>query len=204
MRALQLAKACAKFELGPAIFVAVLGDHQWRKLYGEADDQDLTRLKPWREGPKVQVPEMLRKVGRTGARGKASPARDDSHSKEVVHLRRQERLKRHSDSIREILSMTESGPKLSAHAGRVALTSLMAAVNAASKNGKRLATRDGLSCTLVHVGKGQVGAIQTTSWTVFTPQRVPVFHLPGSKPDLSNIAPSQQEVEKPELIMDGA
>ncbi|MGE0528967.1 MAG: DUF2397 domain-containing protein [Bdellovibrionales bacterium] len=204
MRALQLAKACSKSELGPAIFVAVLGDHQWRKLYGEADDHDLTRLKPWREGPKVQVPEMLRKVGKTGARGKASPARDDSQSKEIVRLRREERLRQHSDSIREILSLTKDGPKLSDHAGRVALTSLMAAVNATSKRGMRLGTRDGLSCSLVHVGKGQVGAIKATTWTVFTPGRIPIFHLPSMKPDLSNIAPSQPEAEKPELIMDGA
>jgi len=63
-RALSLARACADPTYGIAVLLAALGDHPWRKLYGEAEDEDLSRIRSWRGGPCVAVPELLRLTGR--------------------------------------------------------------------------------------------------------------------------------------------
>jgi len=77
-RALALAKACATSDLAPALFLAALGDHPWHKLHGDADDDDLVRVPSWRAGPTVDVPDLLRLNGRTGARGRSAAPRDDT------------------------------------------------------------------------------------------------------------------------------
>jgi uncharacterized protein (TIGR02677 family) len=180
-RALALARACAASEHGPALLLAVLGDHPWRKLHGAADDADDSRIRAWRDGPRVEVPELLRATGRTGARGRAPAARDDTQARETVRAAREQRAAEHATAIAEILAAAP-GARLSAHAGRVALVALVAAVRSPLSRDHRSATRDGLSCTLFSVAT-RTGLLATATWRVLTPGRVAVFHLPGNSPE---------------------
>lgn len=182
-RALSLARACANPRYATAILQAALGDHRWRKLYGEADDTDLSSNPPWRSGPEVAVPDLLRATGRTGARGRAPAARDDAAARAVVRAARQRRQTEHAAAVREVLS-TPPGQALSPRAARVALASLMAAVRASvdwRESDRRTATRDGLACTLLYTGTG-AGVLVAPTWRVLLPGRVPVFHMPGRRP----------------------
>ncbi|WP_198950816.1 DUF2397 family protein [Kineosporia sp. A_224] len=184
-RALQLARACAEPRVGPALFLAAVGDHPWRKLYGDADDEDLGGLLPWRGGPTVTVPELLRATGRTGARGRPPAARDDAAARAEVAERRRLRAAEHGAALAEILA-TGPGDVLSAAAGRVALASLMAAVrsSASSVSGgrrdRRSAHRDGLACSLFVV-PGHTGTVRTATWRLWLPGRAIVFHAAGSR-----------------------
>ncbi|NNJ63345.1 MAG: DUF2397 domain-containing protein [Dactylosporangium sp.] len=179
-RALLLARACLDQRYGSAILLAATGDHTWRKLYGEADDTELTSNPAWRGGPSVELSELLRTTGRTGARGRAPAARDDSAARRAVQAARQHRLAEHAAAIEEILA-AGPGQQLSPHAARVALASLMTAVRVGLTPGttdRRTGTRDGLSCTLFHTGDG-AGVLTAPTWRVLLPGRQPVFHLPG-------------------------
>lgn len=176
-RALTLARACTSPAYSAAILFAALGDHPWRKLHGAADEPDVPRVRSWRDGPYVAVPELLRTTGRSGARGYVPPARDDSDAREQVHAARDRRAAEHQTAIAEVLAAPPRSP-LSDRAARVAFESLLAAVRANSVNGRRTAVRDGLGCSLFHVGTA-TGVLTAPSWRVFTPGRVAIFHLPG-------------------------
>ncbi len=176
-RALALAKACLNSTYGTAIFMAAVGDHPWRKLHGESDDHDATKIRSWREGPFIDVPDLLRVTGRTGARGRAPAARDDTKTRELVLARREQLRIEHAAAIREVLS-TSVGGCMSERAARVALASLLTAVRAGRVGSRRTGVRDGLGCTVFHTGTG-VGTLTAPTWRVSTPQRLMVFHLPG-------------------------
>lgn len=190
-RALAFARASMNPEYGSAIWAAAVGDHSWRKLAGFAEDEEATRgSTPWREGPGVDLPEMLRSSGRTGSRGRAASSRDDSAARAAVAARRQERVHAHALAMAEVLTAAPGAP-LSDAAARVAL----AAVAAASRGTRhpatparpvvvRTGTKDGLACTLVYVGLGagavSAGLVRAPLWKVILPGRVPLFHAPGS------------------------
>lgn len=179
-RALLLARACLDPTYGTAIMLAATGDHKWRKLYGEADDTELASNPTWRGGPSVELPELLRTTGRTGARGRAPAARDDAAARAAVQAAREQRLAEHAAAVEEILA-AGPGQRLSIRAARVALASLMAAVRSSPARGardRRTAVRDGLACTLLHTGDG-TGVLPGPTWRVLLPGRVPVFHAPG-------------------------
>lgn len=193
-RALLLAKACLDPRYGTAILQAATGDHAWRKLYGEADDADLPFNPGWRAGPLVELPELLRTTGRTGARGRAPAARDDGAARAAVQAARERRLAEHTAAIEEILA-GEPGRTLSMPAAQVALAALMTAVRTGLTPGtsdRRTGTRDGLSCTLFHVGAG-TGVLAAPTWRVLLPGRLPVFHLPGQwavAPQVTSLDPA--------------
>lgn len=197
-RALALAKACLNPTHGTAIFLAALGDHPWRKLYGECDDADASRLRSWRDGPFVSVPELLRATGRTGARGWVPAARDDAEARVLVKARREQRAAEHAAAVGEVLA-TPLGMCMSEPAARVALVSLLAAARTASSNGRRTAAVDGLGCTLVHTGRG-AGVLAAPSWRVITPGRIPVFHIPGEAPALPDPVLTE-EGDRPSVVM---
>jgi hypothetical protein len=192
-RALALARACASPEHGTAMLLAVLGDHAWRKLHGAADDADDPRIRPWRDGSSVEVPELLRTTGRTGAPGRAPAARDDTQAREAVRAARERRAAEHATAIAEILGAAE-GTLLSEQAGRVALAALVAAVRSPMSRGRRTATRDGLSCTLF-VDPARSGLLATAIWRVLTPGRVLVFHLPDNTPHRTSEAVHEEMPE---------
>jgi Protein of unknown function (DUF2397) len=180
VRALLLARACLDPRYGTAVLLAATGDHKWRKLYGEADDTDLASNPTWRGGPLVELPELLRSTGRTGARGRAPAARDDTAARAAVQAARAKRMAEHAAAVEEILA-AHPGQVLSQQAARVALASLMAAVRTGLTPGttdRRTGTRDGLACTLFHLGEG-AGLVQSSTWRVLLPGRTPVFHTPG-------------------------
>ncbi|WP_433789629.1 DUF2397 domain-containing protein [Actinoplanes sp. CA-252034] len=180
-RALLLAKACLDPKHGTAILLAATGDHKWRKLHGEADDTELASNPTWRGGPPVPLPELLRTTGRTGARGRAPAARDDTAARAAVLEARERRRAEHAAAIEEILA-TEPGMPLTERAARVAMASLMAAVRAplvVGSTDRRTAKQDGLACTLFHVGD-QTGTVLAPTWRVLIPGRILVFHLPGN------------------------
>jgi hypothetical protein len=197
-RALLLAKACLDPRYGTAILRAATGDHSWRKLYGEADDLDLPSSPAWRGGPLVELPDLLRATGRTGARGRAPAARDDGAARTAVQAARERRMAEHTAAIKEILA-AEPGRPLSAQAAQVALAALMTAVRTGPTPGagdRRTGTRDGLSCTLFHTGAG-TGALVAPTWRVLLPERIPVFHLPGLwalAPEPTVLDPAQRAV----------
>ena len=198
-RALALARACLNPTHGTAIFMAVLGDHSWRKLYGESDDFDAVRPRSWREGPFVQVPELLRATGRSGARGYVPPARDDAQARELVKARRKQREAEHAEAIREVLA-TPAGTPLSDRAARVALVALLEAVRAASSDGRRTAVRDGLGCTLFHTGAG-IGTLVAPTWRVLTPGRIAVFHAPDAVPAALPGLSVAESTERPTVLL---
>lgn len=179
-RALLLARACTHPRLGTALLLAAIGDHPWRKFHGTADDADSPGIPSWRDGPRVEVPELLRATGRAGARGRSPAARDETDARMAVALSRQRRQEEHARAVQEVL---RSGPGhvLSEHAARVALAALTVAVRGRSDAGRRTGVRDGLACTLFDVSSGS-GIVRTRVWRVFTPHRVPVFHLPNVRP----------------------
>ncbi|UOY03714.1 DUF2397 family protein [Blastococcus sp. PRF04-17] len=181
-RALQLARACADPRFGPAVFLAAVGDHPWRKLYGEADDDELMRAPSWWDGPPVEVPDLLRAVGRTGARGRAGAARDHAAARAEVAARRAARRARHAAAVREVLAAAP-GAELSDGAARVALAALLAAARiraAGPRRDRRSAQRDGLACTLFRV-PGHVGLVRAPTWKVWLPGRAVVFHAVGTR-----------------------
>jgi hypothetical protein len=200
-RALALARACAHPIHGTAVFLAALGDHSWRKLFGEADDVDLTRLCSWRDGPSVVVPELLRITGRAGARGRIPAARDDSAAREAVRQARERRAAEHDAAIREVLEASH-GSRLSDLSARVAFASLMAAVRMRSSNGRRTATRDGLACTLFPAARS-IGLIVAPTWRILTPGRIPVFHRSKVVPRAPETADLYEEQDEPRILVAG-
>lgn len=195
-RALALAKACADPAHGTAIFLAAVGDHSWRKLHSESEELD-GGLRPWRDGPRVEVPELLRLTGRSGARGRAPAARDDAEARAAVSEARDRRAAEHAAGIREVLA-AKPGEILSERAARIAVTSLAAAARNRSAEGRRTGVRDGLACTLFHTGQG-AGLLSAPTWRVVTPGRIAVFHTPGRTPS----APATQihpELDSPHLL----
>ncbi|WP_370964688.1 DUF2397 family protein [Amycolatopsis sp. cg9] len=103
-RTLVLARACLDPRLGPAVFSAAVGDHSWRELYDEADDDDLPRVPAWRDGPTVVVPDLLRATGRSGGRGRPPSARDDTAAREEISRQRRERTLEHDEALRNAFS----------------------------------------------------------------------------------------------------
>lgn len=192
-RALLLASAAADPVLGTQIWQAAVGDHSWRKLSGEVEDEETVRPgTSWRDAPGVTVPALLRATGRTGARGRAAAARDDTAARAVVAARRAERERRHWEALAEVLAAAP-GQRLSDHAARVAL----AAVNAAARgtvarrrptlpegfSGRR-GHRDGLACTLLYVGPGITGLVVAPMWRALLPGRIALFHRPNQPASL--------------------
>lgn len=185
-RALSLAAACANPELGRQIALAALGDHSWRKLSGETDDTDLSRVPSWTAGPKVQVPELLRLTGRGGARGRHPAARSDQSARDEVQARRRRRMAEHTAALKEILA-AGTGQPLSEQAARVALEALMAAARRQPAAGARRAVKDGLACTLFRLDGHSGPVLAAPTWSIFAPGRVAVFH----HPDVQAAAPPQ-------------
>ncbi|MEX2289493.1 MAG: DUF2397 domain-containing protein [Mycobacteriales bacterium] len=177
-RALALAKAVRDRDLGTAVTLAVLGDHRWRKLYGAADDTDLTRNPAWRDGPSVEIPELLRATGRTGARGRAPAARDNTEATAIVAARRAERLATHRDAVAEVLA-AQPGDQLSDGAARVAYASVLAAARRRTRASSRTGECDGLACTLWHT-PGVTGVLRARTWQILLPDRQIAFHRRGS------------------------
>lgn len=199
-RALALARACTHPTLGTAVLLAALGDHPWRKLYGEAPDADLPRVRSWRDSPRVDVPELLRLTGRAGARGRAPAARDDAAARSAVAQARAKRMAEHAAAIEEVL-IAGAGASLSERAARVALAALTAAARARSEGGRRVAAHDGLGCTLFHTGAG-LGCVIAPTWRVLTPGRVPVFHLPSETARTPEVA-VRHEDDQPRIVIAG-
>lgn len=201
-RAIALAKACMDPAHGVAILLAALGDHPWRKLHGEADDPDAPRIRSWRDGPYVAVPELLRATGRAGARGHVPAARDDAEAREQVRAARERRAAEHAAAISEVLAVP-SGTCMSERAARVALAALLSAARASGVDGRRTAVRDGLGCTLFHTGIG-AGMLAAPTWHVFTPGRVPVFHLPNIVAGVPTNLTVIEDQDSPSILLAGA
>jgi hypothetical protein len=86
----------------------------------------------------------------------------------------------------------------------VAIIALLAAARSGVTGDSRTATRDGLACTLFHVGQG-IGVLAAPTWRVLTPGRVPVFHLPGVHVQLPAVATIPDLDSRPRLlVVDGA
>lgn len=185
-RALALARAALIPDLGPQIWQAALGDHPWRKLHGEADEDDSARNPPWRGGPQVPVPELLRLTGRAGPRGRGGAPRDDSAARAEIILARQRRREARDRAIEEVL-LASAGEPLSDGAARAALAALMNAARSAPVGVQRAGKQDGLACTLVHTGTG-VGRVLAPAWRVLVPGRFPIFHRPGCQPSAASLA----------------
>lgn len=181
-RALRLAAACGRPEVGTAIALAALGDHPWRKFYGEADDDDLTRTPSWAAGPPAPVPELLVLTGKGGsARGRIPAARDDADARAAVEENRRRRQAEYAAAVVEVLS-TAPGGRMSARAADVALTVLLAAARRSAVAGTRTATRDGLACTISDTSAADIAAISGPAWSIWTPARSVLFHRDGQRP----------------------
>jgi len=183
-RALMLAKACLNPDLGTQLFLAAVGDHPWRKLYAQADDDELPRVPPWRDGPQVSLPPALRNTGASGARGRAPAPLDDSATHAEVQRRRQAAAVAHDAALREVLA-APPGATLSDRAARVALVALMEAARTRPVGERRTAAKAGLACTLFHTATG-TGLIAAPTWRAWIPNRHVVFHHPrlkASRPD---------------------
>jgi uncharacterized protein DUF2397 len=203
-RALRLAAACGHPELGTGVALAALGDHPWRKLYGESDDADLNRVPSWDAGPTAPTPELLMLTGRGGARGRIPAARDDSAARMAVEAARAQRTAEHAAAVAEVLGAAP-GQRLSGRAAMVALDALRAAARGQAVEGVRTGVRDGLACTLVRAAAVPEGfAVGGPSWTVWTPGRTVHFHRPGVRPDLGP-SPGQSDLEPvAPLVMGGS
>lgn len=187
-RALALARAVLTPEIGAQIFQAALGDHSWRKLYGQADADDLGRNPSWRGGPQVPVPTLLRTAGRSGPRGRGAAPRDDTKAKVQVAAARARCQAGHQRALAAVLAALP-GRQLDKAAARAALAALMAAARAAATGPRRTGTSGGLACTLVHTGSG-TGILNAPAWRVFLPGRIPLFHRPGQRPSAAALAAS--------------
>jgi hypothetical protein len=202
-RLLAFARAATHPQLGTQVWQAALGDHPWRKLYGETDDESVHNPS-WRGGPQASVPELLRNTGRAGPRGRGGAARDDAAARAQVAAARRLRSLQHVEAVAEVLA-ADPGALLTERAARAALASLMAAVRAEAVGFRRTASRDGLACTLVYTGIG-AGTLVTPRWKVVLPGRHPVFHLPGKRPNpaslflLSTVAPAVDGNGSVELV----
>ena len=177
-RMLSLAQAAADPQLGAQVFTAALGDHPWRKLHGETDDTDPGQTPSWRDGPQTTIPEMLRTTGRTGARGRIAAARDHTEAAREVALRRDQRAQDRARAVAEVLA--DATGTLTPVAASAALDVLMSAARNTphpDRPDRRTATADGLTCTLFHC-PGQTGRLRAPTWSVATPDRIPVFHAP--------------------------
>jgi hypothetical protein len=128
----------------------------------------------------------LRTNGRTGARSRAPAPLDDRAAREAVEQARAERLARHREHLREILS-APPGQALSHGAARVALATLMDAVRQTPRGDRRRAVREGLACTVVWTGT-ETATIRSPTWRVSLPGRLIVFHQPESHPRLGAVA----------------
>ena len=201
-RALALATACATSDLAPALFMAALGDHPWRKLHGDADDDELTRVPSWQAGPTVAVPDLLRLTGRTGARGRPAAPRDDTAARAEVERRRRLRQQQHEAALREVLTAPPDAV-LSESAARLAMTALMAAARSGATGPRRTAARDGLACTLFRVS-GSNGALRAPTWRVWLPGRLPVFHQPGSVAAEPPVSLADDREVRAMIVVDGA
>lgn len=179
-RALSLARAVLTPEVGVQIFQAAVGDHAWRKLYGQADEDEAGRNPSWRGGPQVPVPTLLRTTGRSGPRGRGGAPRDDTAVRARVAAARAQRQAEHSAAVAAVLAAVP-GQLLDEAAARVALAALMAAARAGATGPSRTGTSGGLACTLVHTGT-TAGTIQAPTWRVLVPDRIPLFHQPGRRP----------------------
>ncbi|KPC59221.1 DUF2397 family protein [Streptomyces chattanoogensis] len=185
-RALALARAVLTPKIGVQIFQAALGDHPWRKLYGQAEVDDTGRNPSWRGGPQVPVPTLLRTAGRSGPRGRGTAPRDDSAAKTQVARDRAHRQAEHKRAVAAVLSSIP-GQCLDEADARVALSALMAAARATASGPRRTGTSEGLACTLVHTGTG-TGTLNAPTWRVLLPNRIPLFHLPGSRPSAAALS----------------
>ncbi|MFP3712654.1 DUF2397 family protein [Puerhibacterium sp. TATVAM-FAB25] len=181
-RALLLAQACLDETWGQALFVAALGDHPWRKLHGETDEPTAGRTPRWRDGPQVEVAKGLRTIGRTGTRGRAPAPPDDSADRAAAE---QERARRKADHDAKVAEILDAGPGdvLSAGAGRLAFTRLLAARQSRPTAGRRTAAKDGLACTLV-MREGAVAELTCSTFRAWVPGWVVAFHPPGQLPVL--------------------
>lgn len=189
-RALSFARAVLDEGIGTQIFQAAVGDHPWRKLYGTADEDDAGRNPSWRDGPRVLVPELLRTRGRSGPRGRGTAPRNDAAARAEVEIARAHRLAVHEAALIEVLT-SAPGEELSGAAARVALAALMAASRAAPRGDRRTAIADGLSCTLVHVADSadpSKGVLMASTWRVYLPGRIPIFHARGRRPSAAQLA----------------
>jgi hypothetical protein len=162
------------------IFQAAVGDHAWRKLYGQADEDEAGRNPSWRGGPQVSVPTLLRSTGRSGPRGRGSAPRDDTAVREQVSAARARRQAEHSAAVTAVLTAAP-GQRLDEAAARVALAALMVAARARATGPARTGTSGGLACTLVHTGTA-TGTVEAPTWRVLVPGRIPLFHQPGRRP----------------------
>jgi uncharacterized protein (TIGR02677 family) len=185
-RALALARAVLTPEIGVQIFQAALGDHSWRKLYGQADEDDMGRNPSWRGGPQVPVPTLLRTAGRSGPRGRGAAPRDDTAAKAQVAEARARRQAGHQRALAAVLASLP-GQQLDEAPARAALAALMAAARAAATGPRRTGTSGGLACTLVHTGFG-TGTLNAPTWRVLLPGRIPLFHRPGQRPSAAALA----------------
>ena len=202
-RALRLAAACAHPDYGTAIALAALGDHPWRKLYGDADDGDLPRVPSWAAGPTAPVPELLILTGRGGARGRIPAARDDSGARAIVEMNRARRAEEHAAAVAEVLSAVP-GKRLSERAAKVALDALLAAARQSARDSARSAVKDGLGCMLFcSPDPAHRPAVAGPTWTVWTPGRTAVFHQPGAVPRHPVAVPVDDDDSSPLLVMEG-
>ncbi|MGW4937314.1 DUF2397 domain-containing protein [Streptomyces sp. NPDC004166] len=179
-RALALARAVLTPDIGVQIFQAAVGDHSWRKLYGQADEDDTGRNPSWRGGPRVPVPILLRTAGRSGPRGRGAAPRDDTEAKAQVAEARARRQAEHQRALATVLASLP-GQQLDEAAARAALAALMAAARATATGPRRTGASGGLACTLVHTGSGS-GILNAPTWRVLLPGRIPLFHRPGQRP----------------------
>lgn len=183
-RSLSLARAVLAPDVGVQIFQAAVGDHSWRKLYGQADEDEVGRNPSWRGGPQVSVPTLLRATGRSGPRGRGTAPRDDTAVRAQVAAARVRRQVEHTAAVAAVLAAVP-GQRLNEAAARVALAALMTAARVGATGPRRTGISGGLACTLVHTGTG-IGTLQAPTWRVLLPGRIPLFHEPGRRP--SNVA----------------
>lgn len=185
-RALSLARAVLTPDVGVQIFQAAVGDHSWRKLYGQADEDEAGRNPSWRGGPQVPVPTLLRARGRSGPRGRGTAPRDDRAVKQQVAAARAYRQAEHRAAVEAVLAAVP-GQRLEEAAARVALAALMTAARTGATGPRRTGVSGGLACTLVHTGTG-TGTLDAPTWRVLVPGRLPLFHEPGRRPSAAALA----------------
>jgi uncharacterized protein (TIGR02677 family) len=182
-RAISLARACAANPaMAPELTLVALGDHSWRKLWCAAEDDELRFTPSWAAGPKVDVPELLRLTGRTGARGRVPAARDGAAARAEILARREEQRITREAAEAEVLAAVP-GAVLSDAAGRAALAVLLAAVRTAGKGRTRCAERGGIAATIYSVlDDDGLPAITSRQFRAWLPGRRVCFHRAGEIP----------------------